>query len=116
MGFSELELLYKVVTAELGQPAVIVDAADLLDSPEASLRAWCDAVGVPFDDAMTSWEPSAPKSWDKWAGWHNEAAASSGFAATHYADAAEPLSDEARRIVDACQPIYDRLHAMRLGA
>ena len=28
---------------------------------------------------MTSWEPAQPKAWDKWAGWHDDAAASSGF-------------------------------------
>src|ERR1700722_2086686 len=33
----------------------VVDSADLLADPEGVLRALCDALGVPFDEAMLSW-------------------------------------------------------------
>ena len=114
MGFAELEALYTLVTSTLGQAAVIVDSADLLAAPEPMLHKWCDAVGLPFDAAMVTWKPSEPKTWDKWPGWHDDAAASSGFTMKNHADAEEPLSEEAKAAVEMCQPIYDKLHAMRL--
>ena len=91
MGFAELEALYTLVTSTLGQAAVIVDSADLLAAPEPMLHKW-----------------------DKWPGWHDDAAASSGFTMKNHADAEEPLSEEAKAAVKMCQPIYDKLHAMRL--
>lgn len=114
MGFVELEQIYNIVTTELGQPAVVVDAADMIARPEATMRAWCEAVGLPFERCMTSWEPTEPSSWGKWPGWHNDAAGSSGFAPTQHSDASEPLSEEAQRVIDSCQPIYDHLYGARL--
>ena len=116
VGFAELEEIYDLVTTRLGQRAVIVDAGDLLARPAETLEAWCAAVGLPFDARMTSWEASEPTAWDKWPGWHNDAAASTGFKPTRHADAQAALPEEARKAVEQCQPIYDRLFAMRLRA
>ena len=114
VGFAKLEQLYEMVTGELGQPPIVVDADDLLADPAGILEKWCAAVGVPFDACMTSWKAEEPTSWDKWPGWHNDAAGSSGFKPTKHADAEAELPADVRAVVEECQPVYDKLYAVRL--
>lgn len=117
VGFAELEQIFEAVTTGLGQAPIVIDANDLLAAPAAVLRAWCAAVGLPFDEGMTSWEPAQPKAWDKWAGWHDDAAASSGFRPPRLESEKQPeapLPEEAEAVVAACQPIYDKLYAKRM--
>jgi len=118
LGFVELAELDRVVTTELQQQPVIVDADDLLAAPEATLRAWCTALGISFDQRMLSWDAYEPASWKKWPGWHVDAIRSTGFAApvrkAEKQAVPKPLPDEVRHIVEQCQPIYDKLYARRI--
>jgi len=61
---------------------VTPDEVDLLTSPEGTLRALCQALGVPFDDAMLAW-PAGPRDSDGvWAPyWYDAVLRSTGFAA-----------------------------------
>jgi hypothetical protein len=62
-----------------GKELIVVDADDLLAKPQAVMGKWCEMVGLEFhEDLMTKWEPSKPKMWDKWDGWHEDAAKSQG--------------------------------------
>lgn len=115
VGFHELELLFQVVTGELRATPVIIDADDLVAAPEKVLRAWCAAVGLPFDERMLFWLAEMPQQWTKWPGWHDDAAKSTGFAPPrHAAGAVEapPLPADAQRAVDMAQPVYEKLYAM----
>ena len=109
-GFVELEQIYDaVVTAGLQEHIHIIDSDSLLADPEAGLRAFCEAVGLPFDARMTTWEAEEPSSWAKWPGWHKDASGSTKFKARSYADDKKPLPEQAQKAVDISQPIYDRL-------
>eukprot|EP00316_Scyphosphaera_apsteinii_P005319 CAMPEP_0119340796 /NCGR_PEP_ID=MMETSP1333-20130426/101041_1 /TAXON_ID=418940 /ORGANISM="Scyphosphaera apsteinii, Strain RCC1455" /LENGTH=261 /DNA_ID=CAMNT_0007352625 /DNA_START=234 /DNA_END=1019 /DNA_ORIENTATION=- len=115
-GFAELDVLSRVITEELGQTLIIVDADDLLANPTGMLRAWCAAVDLAFDSKMLSWEPMQPQSWEKWPGWHADAAGSSGFVTKKHHDDTLELPDNVRHKIEECQPIYERLYAQRLAA
>ena len=46
-----------------GTRTVVVDADDLLADPPAVMRAYCDAVGLPFSPSMLSWNPGPVDAW-----------------------------------------------------
>ncbi|KAJ4421420.1 hypothetical protein N0V85_000181 [Neurospora sp. IMI 360204] len=56
----------------------VVDADDLLDDPEGTLRAYCEAIGLDFDPKMLKWddeesERTAKEAFEKWNGFHDDA-------------------------------------------
>lgn len=87
----------------------VIDAADVLDDPRAALTALCDALGLPFDDAMLSW-PAGPRDTDGvWAPhWYAGVWASTGFEAVS-PGAVDPLPDRLAPLLEQCLPYYERL-------
>lgn len=57
----------------------VVDADMLLDHPGYVVSEYCEAIGVPFDAQMLSWNPGAVDIWAKWGSYHAAAQESSGF-------------------------------------
>ncbi|MEM1373488.1 MAG: HAD family hydrolase [Pseudomonadota bacterium] len=93
LGFTQIEALL----ARADDP-VIIDSADILRAPRQMLAALCDALGLPFDEAMLSW-PAGPKPFDgPWAPhWYDAVHRSTGFEGAN-----RPLPDVPR----AHAPIY----------
>ena len=56
VGWQELYDLYNYITKTLGKRAVVINAADLLNNPEEMMKLYCEAIEVPFEPHMTSWE------------------------------------------------------------
>ncbi|OMO99093.1 Aminotransferase, class IV [Corchorus olitorius] len=68
LGLGELVSVYSELCA-LGRPPPVIDAADLQQNPEATLRGLCEDLDIPFQDAMLRWE-AGPKPIDGvWAPW-----------------------------------------------
>ncbi len=91
----------------------VLDARDVLESPEPMLRKLCGALGVPFTERMLSW-PAGPRATDGvWARyWYGSVQRSTGFAA--YRPKTEPLPARLEPLLEACRPYYDELHAQRV--
>jgi Sulfotransferase domain len=91
----------------------VIDSHDLLDRPEAVLRALCGALGVPFSPHMLHW-PAGPRDTDGvWAPyWYESVWRSTGF--SRYRPPDQALPAELAELAEQCQPYYDRLHAHRL--
>ncbi|KAK3391665.1 hypothetical protein B0T20DRAFT_421898 [Sordaria brevicollis] len=56
----------------------VVDADDLLDNPEGTLRAFCEDVGLDFSPKMLKWDDeesqrTAKEAFEKWNGFHDDA-------------------------------------------
>lgn len=56
----------------------VVDADDLLDDPEGTLMAYCEAVGLDFSPRMLKWDDeesqkTAKEAFEKWNGFHDDA-------------------------------------------
>jgi hypothetical protein len=71
--------LYKFIAEHVHPNPVVVDADDLLDHPDETMKSYCDAVGITYESHMTTWEPGPVPDWDTWSGWHEDALKSSGF-------------------------------------
>ncbi|KAF5235949.1 hypothetical protein FANTH_11457 [Fusarium anthophilum] len=60
---------------------VVIDADDLLDNPEKTIRLYCEKTGIDFKPEMLEWSDEdcsyATIAFQKWNGWHNDAIKSS---------------------------------------
>ncbi|KAF4992989.1 hypothetical protein FGRMN_6793 [Fusarium graminum] len=60
---------------------VVIDADDLLDNPEKTIRLYCEKTGIDFKPEMLEWNEAdcdyATAAFQKWNGWHNDAIKSS---------------------------------------
>ena len=92
---------------------IVIDAKDVLQSPERILRLLCAAVGVEFDKAMLSWPPGLRATDGVWAKhWYGEVARSTSF--QPYRPRNEPVPDRLRKIYEQCRECYERLYKHRL--
>ena len=91
----------------------VVDAADILRSPDRVLSRLCEALGIPWDPAMLSW-PAGQRSTDGvWAPhWYAAVEASTGFAPFDPAPAVVP--PHLAWLVEAATPLYEEMGAHRL--
>jgi hypothetical protein len=91
----------------------VVDSRDLLTAPEDTLRALCQALGVPFDGRMLAW-PAGPRDsdgvWAPW--WYDSVRSSTGFAP--YRPPAAPLPARLEPLADRCLSHFDRLYHYRI--
>lgn len=99
----------------LGQAPPVVDANDVLTNPEGVLSKLCDALGIPWDTAMLSWEAGRRETDGPWSPhWYAAVEASTGFGPPE--DARVDLPDDARRLADECRSYYERLARHRILA
>lgn len=83
-GYDELRRLFDYLISEGvvdRDNLVVLDADDMLDNPEAAIRAYCEKVGIDFRSDMLNWSQDdathASEAFEKWNGFHNDAIKSS---------------------------------------
>jgi len=113
IGYTQLESLLEQAEAQTGHAPVILDADELLTAPAAGMAAWCRAVGLPYTEAMLTWEPGPVPGWEAWPGWHDAALKSSGLRQRDRTEPPPPPPHLAAYI-ERATPIYQRLYARRL--
>ena len=116
-GFKPLLELYEFIERHVHKNPVVVDADDLLRFPNEIMQSYCEAVSIPFDTHMTTWEPGPVADWETCpAAWHDEVMNSSGFIAPPDKDTESRahLSPEVASAVKECMPYYEALAAKRI--
>lgn len=115
IGFARLYEIFAAVQEATGSTPVVVDSDDLLDRPAETVRAYCEAVGIPFLPDALNWEPKMRPEWQTTSRWHQSTSETSGFkrgsGAGAGAVAADPVLREFR---DYHQPYYEKLRAVAL--
>lgn len=115
LGFEQQARLFDHVCTRLGHAPPVIDAADVLKEPRATLSALCVKLGIPFSERMLHWPPGPRASDGAWAPhWYAAVERSTGFAA--YRAHNDKLTDFQRGLADACRPYYEKLVAYRLAA
>jgi hypothetical protein len=71
--------LREAIVAAGGAQPVVVDSADLMADPAATVAAYCAAVGIPFSKPALRWAPGARDEWRQSARWHTRVSESTGF-------------------------------------
>ncbi len=79
-GLRGLHQLYEAVRDAQGKRPVVIDSHDLVAQPEATMRAYCEASGLPFVASALTWEEGERSEGARTSRWHTDASASTGFA------------------------------------
>jgi sulfotransferase family protein len=112
-GFPQQAGIFAWVRSSMGHNPPVLDAADVLKSPRRMLGTLCEAVGVPFQEAMLSWPPGPRASDGVWAKyWYGEVEKSTGF--RPYQEKRIELPERLSELAAACLSYYDAMHAHRL--
>lgn len=62
-GFTALERMFSIVTEELKQSAIIVEANRFRSNPQQVLSKYCQCLGIDFEPKMLEWETGSLKPW-----------------------------------------------------
>ena len=115
IGLERLCELQAAVRDAGGDASVVIDSDDLVARPEATMAAYCAAVGLPFDPRALTWEPGERPEWRRSARWHMDVSASSGFERRgHVYPHTVENSRDLARFAAHHQPFYEQLYAQRL--
>lgn len=105
--------LFRRVADRLGQAPPVLDARDILCDPRWALTALCDALGIPFDEAMLSWPPGRRETDGVWAEhWYGSVEQSTGF--QPYAPRPVDLPPDLEALAEDARPYYAELYEARL--
>ncbi|WP_329454053.1 sulfotransferase family protein [Streptomyces sp. NBC_01497] len=115
IGFGRLHELFEAVRTATGTTPAVVDSDDLLDDPAATVRLYCESVGLPFRADTLTWASGMREEWQKASKWHADAGRSGGFTRTERTyeftvDNHPVLAEHHRRQ----KPYYDDLYRHRL--
>jgi hypothetical protein len=117
MGFESLHEVFTEVAQATGRTPVVLDSADLVAHPAATVRAYCARVGLDFRPGALTWPPADRPEWQLSRDWHTEVAASSGFTDTTGRHRTEVAQDPVlSRYLDYHLPFYQQLYQHRLIA
>ena len=98
----------------LGHAPPVIDAADVLADPAATLAALCAALGIDWTQAMLHWPAGRHAEDGVWAPhWYGRVEASTGFEPPEAADP-PPLDDRLKAIAETCANDYHHLARHRL--
>jgi Sulfotransferase domain len=98
-----------------GNASVVIDSDDLVTRPEATMEAYCAAVGLPFLPWALTWAPGEQPEWSRSARWHADVSASSGFERREHAyQHTVENSPDLARFAAHHRPFYEQLYAQRL--
>ncbi len=113
LGFVQQLKIFDFVRGQTNSVPTIVDAKDVLQNPERTLRLLCDTIGVSFDAAMLSWPPGLRDTDGIWAKyWYDEVARSTSF--QPYTPREGVVPERLREIYEQCRECYEQLHQHRL--
>ena len=113
LGFEQQARLFDHVCDRLGRAPPVIDAADVLKDPRATLTALCKTFGIPFSERMLRWPAGKRASDGVWAPhWYAAVERSSGFAP--YQTCKHGLTSFQRKLADQCRPHYEHLAHHRL--
>ena len=113
LGFVQQAEIFDFVRTRTDALRPVVDAKDVLENPERTLRLLCEAIGVDFSQAMLSWPPGLRDTDGIWARhWYGEVAKTNSF--QPYRSTNFQVPERFREIYERCRECYERLCAYRL--
>jgi hypothetical protein len=113
LGFVQQAEIFNLVRASTNSVPPVVDAKDVLENPERTLRLLCDEVGITFSKSMLSWPPGLRETDGIWAKhWYTEVANTTSF--RPYQPTRDEVPERFRKTYERCRECYEGLHQHRL--
>jgi hypothetical protein len=113
LGFVQQAEIFDFVRTRTNAVPPVVDAKDVLQNPERTLRLLSEAIGVEFSKSMLSWSPGLRDTDGIWAKyWYGEVAKTTSFQpyrARHY-----EVPENLRELYARCRDCYEKLYQHRL--
>lgn len=110
IGYERLWELFELLWSASGRRPLVIRSEDLLRDPAAVVRAYCEAVGLPFLVDALHWEPADRPEWQRHRAWHLDAIHSSGFTTSQNAYPATVENHPVlRSFYDHHYPFYQRI-------
>ena len=113
LGFVQQTEIFDLIRTRTNSVPPVIDAKDVLQNPERTLRLLCEAVGVQFRVSMLSWPPGVRDTDGIWAKhWYGEVAKTTSFQpyrATH-----NEVPARFRETYEHCRDSYEQLYRYRL--
>jgi Sulfotransferase domain len=107
IGFARLHEIFAAVAQATGATPVVIDSDDLIERPQETVRAYCDAVGIEFLPEALNWEPGMREDWRLTGRWHESTSRTSGFTREAQAEHREIGDDPLlREYLDFHLPYY----------
>jgi len=118
LGYLEQRRLFDRLADQRGKAPPLIDSDDLLDNPTGIVKAYCEAVGIPFIEKALTWKPGAnvqQYSWYDGGSWHGKLKGSTGLMRQKpgHTDISV-ASDRAKELYDLVLPHYQHLYTHRL--
>jgi hypothetical protein len=114
LGFVQQAEIFDFVRTRTNAVPPVVDAKDVLQNPERTLRLLCEAIGVDFSESMLSWPPGFRETDGIWAKhWYGEVAKTTSFRPYH--PARYELPENLRELYKHCRDCYEKLYEHRLS-
>lgn len=115
-GYAELNRIFETVKEIAGKVPAFIDSDDLVQKPEATVKAYCQAVDIPFVKDSLKWKPEIQPEINQWeGGWHHYTQSSQGFKERKTKDYANIEDHEhLKQAYDYCLPYYQKLYEQRL--
>ena len=115
IGVERQRELFERECDRIGAAPPVIDSADVLADPRATLGKLCAALGIEFSDRMLNWPAGKRESDGVWApAWYDTVERSTEFGPPRAPAEIKNIGDNLRRIADAARPHYERLAAFRL--
>jgi hypothetical protein len=116
IGFVQQREIFEREADRLGHAPPVIDGADVLAHPRATLSALCGSLDIPFSERMLSWPLGRRVSDGVWApAWYDAVERSTGFAQPAASKDRPPLRDDLKPLAEAARPHYERLLAFKLA-
>ena len=127
--FKSLHDLHEYVTTTLGLKSTVLDADDLITSPQETLQKFCQTVGLPFSDKLLTWDWTdkipgncmmSQAVWEdhKLFGWYDTCLNSTGFIKPkeqlEKTVGEAEMTPEFKNMVVEALPYYEALRELRL--
>ncbi|MCB8836934.1 sulfotransferase [Aurantimonas sp. VKM B-3413] len=113
LGYGVMRRYFEHEAERTGRTPAVIDSDDVLADPAGTLEALCDALDIPWTDAMLRWTAGPHREDGVWSKhWYGQVNASIGFAPPPKPAAALPPSLAA--IAEACRDDYEALFRHRL--
>lgn len=99
----------------IGQNPPVLDSKQILLNPKKVLNELCERIGIPFEEAMLSWEAGARPEDGSWAKyWYRSVHGSTGFG--KYIQKTEPFPESLKPLLEECKPYYEQLNVLAIKA
>jgi hypothetical protein len=99
----------------IGQDPPVLDSQQILLNPKKVLGELCERIGIPFQEAMLSWQAGARPEDGSWAKyWYKSVHQSTGLG--KYVQKSEPFSETLKLLLEECKPYYEQLRTVAIKA